>query len=96
MKIMTAGRWLWTRTIGSTIVGEAVDSALFYPLAFYNSGLIPNDKLLAIMLAQFGLKVAVEVLFTPITYKIVSALKRAENADHYDRETNFTPFSLKT
>jgi len=94
--IMTAGRWLWTRTIGSTIVGEAVDSALFYPLAFYNSGLIPNDKLLAIMLAQFGLKVAVEVLFTPITYKVVSALKRAENADHYDRETSFTPFSLKT
>ena len=96
MKIMTAGRWLWTRTIGSTIVGEAVDSALFYPLAFYNSGLIPNDKLLAIMLAQFGLKVAVEVLFTPITYKVVSALKRAESEDHYDRETNFTPFSLKT
>src|SRR5918992_5999878 len=96
MKLATAGRWLWTRTIGSTIVGEAVDSALFYPLAFYNSGLIPNDKLLAIMLAQFGLKVAVEVLFTPITYKIVSALKRAESEDHYDRETNFTPFSLKT
>ena len=96
MKILTQGRWLWMRTIGSTIVGEAVDSVLFYPLAFYNSGLIPNDKLLAIMLAQFGLKVAVEVLFTPITYKVVSALKRAENADHYDRETSFTPFSLKT
>ena len=96
MKILTAGRWLWTRTIGSTIVGEAVDSALFYPLAFYNSGLIPNDKLPAIMLAQFGLKVAVEVLFTPLTYKIVSALKRAESEDHYDRDTNFTPFSLKT
>jgi uncharacterized PurR-regulated membrane protein YhhQ (DUF165 family) len=87
---------VWTRTIGSTLVGEAVDSALFYPLAFYNSGLIPNDKLLAIMLAQFGLKVAVEVLFTPLTYKIVSALKRAESEDHYDRDTNFTPFSLKT
>jgi queuosine precursor transporter len=73
-----------------------VDSALFYPLAFYNSGLIPNDKLLAIMLAQFGLKVAVEIAFTPVTYWVVGALKRAEQEDHYDRDTNFTPFSLKT
>ena len=96
MKILTQGRWLWMRTIGSTIVGEAVDSVLFYPLAFYNSGLIPNDKLPAIMLAQFCLKVGVEVVFTPVTYKIVGALKRAENEDFYDRDTNFTPFSLKT
>ena len=96
MKILTAGRWLWTRTIGSTIVGEAVDSALFYPLAFYNSGLIPNEILLGIMLAQFVGKVAVEVVFTPITYKVVSALKRAENEDYYDRDTNFSPFSLKS
>ena len=96
MKIVTAGRWLWTRTIGSTIAGEAVDSSLFYPLAFYNSGIIPNDKLGAIMLAQFVLKVGVEVLFTPVTYRVVAALKRAENEDYYDRETNFTPFTLKT
>jgi uncharacterized integral membrane protein (TIGR00697 family) len=96
LKIATQGRWLWTRTIGSTIVGEAVDSVLFYPLAFYNSGLIPNDKLLAIMLAQFCLKVAVEVVFTPVTYKVVGALKRAESEDFYDRDTNFSPFSLKT
>jgi len=96
MKILTAGRWLWMRTIGSTIVGEAVDSALFYPLAFYNSGLIPNEILLGIMLAQFVGKVAVEVVFTPVTYKVVGALKRAENEDYYDRDTNFTPFSLKT
>jgi hypothetical protein len=96
MKILTAGRWLWTRTIGSTIVGEAVDSALFYPLAFYNSGIIPNDKLPAIMLAQFVLKVAVEVVLTPVTYKVVGALKRAENEDYYDRNTNFSPFTLKT
>jgi uncharacterized integral membrane protein (TIGR00697 family) len=94
MKILTAGRWLWTRTIGSTIVGEAVDSALFYPLAFYNSGIIPNDKLPAVMLAQFVLKVAVEVAFTPLTYKVVGALKRAENEDYYDRNTNFSPFRL--
>ena len=96
MKILTAGRWLWTRTVGSTIVGEAVDSALFYPLAFYNSGLIPDEKLPAIMLAQFGLKVAVEVVFTPMTYKVVSALKHSEQEDFYDRETNFNPFTLKT
>ena len=91
-----AGRWLWTRTIGSTIVGEAVDSALFYPLAFYGSGMIPNEKLPAIMLAQFVLKVGVEVVFTPVTYKIVGALKRAEQEDFYDRNTNFSPFTLKT
>jgi len=95
MKIFTSGRWLWTRTIGSTIAGEAVDSALFYPLAFYNSGIIPNEMLPAIMLAQFVLKVAVEVLFTPVTYKVVGVLKRVEREDYYDRDTNFTPFSLK-
>ena len=95
MKILTAGKWLWTRTIGSTIVGEAVDSALFYPLAFYGSGIIPDDKLPLVMLAQFVAKVAVEVLFTPVTYKIVAWLKRAENEDYYDRTTDFNPFSLK-
>jgi uncharacterized integral membrane protein (TIGR00697 family) len=95
MKILTAGRWLWTRTIGSTIVGEAVDSALFYPLAFYGSGIIPNDKLPTVMLAQFVTKVAVEVVFTPLTYKVVALLKRAEQEDHYDRNTNFNPFALK-
>jgi queuosine precursor transporter len=95
MKILTAGKWLWTRTIGSTIFGEAVDSTLFYPLAFYNSGIIPNEKLPAIMLAQFGLKVAVEVAFTPVTYKIVGFLKRAEREDYYDRGTDFNPFTLK-
>ena len=96
LKIRTAGKWLWTRTIGSTIVGEAVDSALFYPLAFYNSGIIPNDKLPAVMLAQFVGKVLVEVLFTPLTYRIVGFLKRAENEDYYDRNTDFSPFTLKT
>jgi uncharacterized integral membrane protein (TIGR00697 family) len=96
MKIATRGRWLWTRTIGSTIAGEAVDSALFYPLAFYGTGIVPDDKLLLVMGMQFVLKVSVEVVFTPITYKIVGALKRAENEDYYDRGTNFTPFSLKT
>ena len=96
MKIATAGKWLWTRTIGSTIVGEAVDSALFYPLAFYGTGIIPNDKLIQVMLFQFVAKVAVEVAFTPVTYKVVAALKRAEHEDYYDRHTDFSPFSLRT
>ena len=96
MKILTAGKWLWTRTIGSTIFGEAVDSALFYPLAFYGSGIIPDDKLPLVMLSQFVIKVSVEIVFTPLTYKVVNALKRAEREDYYDRSTDFTPFSLKT
>jgi len=96
MKIITAGKWLWTRTIGSTIFGEAVDSALFYPLAFYGTGIIPDDKLPLVMLSQFLIKVGVEVVFTPVTYKVVNALKRAEHEDYYDRNTDFSPFSLKT
>lgn len=96
MKIWTEGRWLWMRTIGSTVVGEAVDSTLFYPLAFYNSGIIPNEALPTVMLAQFLLKTLVEVVFTPLTYKIVGFLKRAEGVDYYDRDTDFTPFSMKT
>jgi len=95
MKIITQGRHLWSRTIGSTIVGEAVDSSLFYPLAFYGSGIIPNENLPAVMLAQFFLKVGVEVLFTPLTYKIVYWLKKAENEDYFDNRTNFRPFHLK-
>jgi len=95
MKIITAGKWLWTRTIGSTIFGEAVDSALFYPLAFYGSGIIPDEKLPLVMLSQFLIKVGVEVVFTPLTYKVVNALKRAEREDYYDRDTDFSPFSLK-
>lgn len=95
MKIATRGRWLWTRIIGSTIAGEAVDSALFYPLAFYGAGIIPDDKLPQVMLAQFVAKVAVEVAFTPVTYKVVAFLKKAEREDYYDRDTRFTPFSLR-
>ncbi len=95
MKIATAGRWLWTRTIGSTIFGEGVDSLLFYPLAFYGTGIIPDDKLPTVMMAQFLFKVSVEVLFTPVTYAMVGWLKRAESEDYYDRDTKFTPFSLK-
>jgi uncharacterized integral membrane protein (TIGR00697 family) len=95
MKILTQGRHLWSRTIGSTIFGEGVDSLLFYPLAFWGTGIIPNEALPKVMLAQFVAKVSVEVLFTPVTYAIVGWLKRAEGIDHYDRDTRFTPFTLK-
>jgi uncharacterized integral membrane protein (TIGR00697 family) len=95
MKLLTEGRWLWTRTIGSTIFGEAVDSALFYPLAFYGTGIIPDEKLPLVMMAQFATKVGVEVLFTPFTYALVGWLKKKEHEDWYDRDTDFTPFSLK-
>ena len=96
MKVWTSGRWLWTRTIGSTIFGEGVDSLLFYPLAFYGGGLIPDERLPGIMLVQLLGKVGVEILFTPVTYKLVAALKRAEHEDYYDRNTDFNPFTLKT
>jgi queuosine precursor transporter len=95
MKILTAGKWLWTRTIGSTIFGEAVDSALFYPIAFYGTGIIPDDKLPTIMLVQFVTKVGVEIVFTPVTYYLVGLLKRVEHEDYYDRDTNFSPFTIK-
>jgi len=95
MKILTSGRWLWTRTIGSTIFGEGVDSLIFYPLAFYGTGIIPDEKLPLVMAAQFVAKVGVEVVFTPVTYWIVGILKRTEHEDYYDRETRFTPFSLR-
>jgi uncharacterized integral membrane protein (TIGR00697 family) len=95
MKVFTRGRALWTRTIGSTICGEAVDSALFYPLAFLGSGIIPNEALPAVMLAQFLAKTAVEVVFTPLTYAAVGFLKRAEGVDHFDRDTDFNPFRIR-
>lgn len=94
MKLWTQGRWLWTRTIGSTLCGEAVDSALFYSIAFY--GLWDADFLLHVMVTQYFLKTAWEIVMTPVTYRVVAFLKRVENEDYYDRDTDFTPFSLKT
>ena len=95
MKVWSDGRWLWLRTIGSTVFGEAVDSTLFYPLAFYGTGIIPNEQLPKVMLAQFVLKTLVEVVFTPLTYAIVGFLKRREGVDVFDRNTDFNPFVLK-
>ncbi|MFT3925464.1 MAG: queuosine precursor transporter [Myxococcales bacterium] len=94
LKVRTSGRMLWLRTIGSTVVGEACDTVVFYPLAFY--GVWSDELLLKVMLANYIIKVGWEVVLTPLTYRIVGALKRAEGEDYYDRDTNFTPFSLET
>jgi queuosine precursor transporter len=93
MKLWTHGRWLWTRTIGSTIFGEAVDSGLFYTLAFY--GIWDRPLLFKVMATQYVLKTGWEVVNTPLTYRVVAFLKRTEREDYYDTDTNFTPFSLQ-
>ena len=93
MKVLTAGRWLWTRTIGSTVVGQAVDSLVFYPFAFF--GIWETETLFRVLMFNWAFKIGVEVLMTPLTYAVVNRLKRAEGEDFFDRETNFTPFSLK-
>ncbi len=95
MKIWTDGKHLWTRTIGSTVVGEGADSLIFYPLAFYGMPDWPVSALGAVMLSQFVLKVSWEVLLTPVTYAVVGWLKRKEGVDVYDVGTNFTPFTVE-
>ena len=93
MKIFTSGRHLWARTIGSTIVGEGVDSLVFYPVAFY--GVWENKLVLTVMVSNYIVKVLWEAIVTPVTYKVVSFLKRAEQEDYYDFDTDFTPFSIE-
>jgi uncharacterized integral membrane protein (TIGR00697 family) len=93
MKLLTAGKYLWTRTIGSTFAGEAVDSLIFYPLAFI--GTWPTEQVVSVLIGNYFLKVLWEVLATPITYKVIGFLKRVENEDYFDRDTNFNPFSLE-
>lgn len=93
LKILTKGKYLWTRTIGSTTVGQGVDCILFYPIAFY--GIWKTETLFAAIIFNWLFKIAIEVLFTPLTYLVVNFLKKAENEDFYDNNTNFTPFSLK-
>ncbi len=92
MKLWTNGRFLWMRTIGSTIVGQGVDSMVFLPIAFWGTW---KTTMFEAILTNWALKVLVEVLFTPLTYLVVNFLKRAEQEDFYDTDTNFTPFSLK-
>ena len=95
MKILTKGKHLWSRTIGSTVVGQGIDSAIFYPLAFYGAEGWPTEAILWVMLSQFLLKVSWEVLLTPVTYAVVGFLKRREGVDVFDVGTDFTPFQLK-
>jgi queuosine precursor transporter len=91
VKVLTRGRWLWTRTISSTIVGEGLDTALFIIIAFFGSpAFMP-----AIILYHWTAKVALEVAATPLTYVVVAWLKKAESVDAYDSSTSFTPFSVK-
>lgn len=93
MKLLTQGRHLWARTIGSTIVGQFVDTSFFFVIAFW--GIWPQEQLIAVTITQYLFKTGWEAAMTPITYKVVGFLKRVENEDFYDRETNFNPFSLK-
>jgi len=95
MKIWTGGRMLWTRTIGSTVVGEGADSLVFCPLAFYGMADWPVKAMLMVMLSQFILKVSWEVILTPVTYAVVGFLKRREGVDVYDEGTDFSPFSAQ-
>jgi hypothetical protein len=93
IKIRMSGQRLWVRTIGSTLVGELVDTAIFLPVAFF--GIFPNDILIGLFIANYVFKVGTEVLFTPITYQIVAFLKRTESEDYYDRDTDFNPFATR-
>lgn len=94
MKIWTSGRILWTRTIGSTLAGEGVDTLIFVLVAFYGS--LPNPLLWDIIVSNYIFKVAVEVFLTPVTYAVVGNLKRTESEDYYDYTTNFNPFTSST
>lgn len=93
MKVLTEGKHLWSRTIGSTIVGQGVDSLLFYPLAFY--GVWETKLVLTVMLTNWLLKVGWEVVLTPVTYAVVNGLKRHEGVDVFDEGTDFTPFRTR-
>ncbi len=93
MKVLTGGRHLWSRTIGSTAAGQLVDSCLFYPIAFW--GVWEPGTMLKVILFNYALKVGWEAVNTPFTYLIVNFLKKAEDEDYFDRGTDFTPFSLQ-
>jgi queuosine precursor transporter len=94
LKIATQGRFLWVRTIGSTLVGEGIDSVLFATIAGL-LGVFPMVAVPSIIVTNYILKVGIEVVFTPITYRIVSVLKRVEHEDYYDIDTNFNPFTTQ-
>lgn len=93
LKILTGGRFLWIRTISSTIVGQGIDSSIFIFISFF--GLIPGKALVFTIFSQWITKVAYEVLFTPLTYLVVNFLKRKEGIDTFDYGTRFSPFAIK-
>lgn len=93
MKVRTAGKYLWMRTIGSTLIGQGFDTVVFTLIACF-LGVFPWEIALSIIVANYMFKVAIEIMFTPATYAVVRYLKKAENEDFYDRETNFSPFRL--
>ena len=95
MKVWTQGRHLWSRTIGSTIVGQGVDSLIFYPLAFWGAAGWTNDLVVKVLLTQWVLKVSWEALLTPVTYAVVGTLKQHEDVDVFDERTDFSPFHAK-
>jgi queuosine precursor transporter len=95
MKIWTEGKHLWTRTIGSTVVGQGVDSLIFYPLAFWGAVGWTNDLVIKVLITQWVLKVSWEALLTPATYAAVGFLKSREGVDVYDERTDFSPFHAK-
>ena len=93
MKIWTGGKHLWSRTIGSTVAGQGIDSIIFYPLAF--GGIWSNEQVISVMITNWLLKVGWEVVLTPVTYGVVGWLKRKEGVDIFDEGTNFSPFKTK-
>jgi uncharacterized integral membrane protein (TIGR00697 family) len=95
MKLWTQGRMLWARTIGSTFAGQAIDSLIFYPLAFWGAEGWTTELVIQVLFTQWALKVGWEVLLTPATYAIVGFLKRREGVDIYDEGTDFTPFATR-
>jgi len=95
MKVMTGGRHLWARTIGSTVAGQGIDSLIFYPLAFWGASGWTPGLVVTVLFTQWALKVGWEVVLTPVTYIVVARLKRAEGVDVYDTATDFTPFRTR-
>lgn len=94
MKVWTQGKHLWARTIGSTFVGEFLNTALFYVIALY--GIIPTNLLVASIITGWIIKVGIETVLTPWTYYVINKLKKLENEDYYDKGTDFNPFIIKS
>jgi uncharacterized integral membrane protein (TIGR00697 family) len=92
LKIKTKGKYLWLRTISSTLIGEGIDTAIFCFVAFY--GILPTELLISVIISNYIFKCGIEILFTPVTYKVVGFLKRKEGVDSFDIGVNYNPFSI--